>query len=118
MDKKIIIGLLVFTGIAVGYYFYNKKTSVVKKDYNDKRMASEKEAMDFYNKITKEGQWSYSTQGIELFNKLYSENITKGKHNQMMDIFSKSKSKRSNDDSKIIEDNFNLIVQKLTQTNE
>lgn len=117
MDKKIIIGLLVITGIAVGYYFYNKKTSVVKKDYNDKSMASKKDGNDFYNKITKEGQWAYSDEGIKTFTQLYSESVTKGNHNRMMDIFSNSKEKRSADDLKLIDDTFNSLVQKLTSTN-
>lgn len=117
MDKKIIIGLLVVTGIAVGYYFYNKKTSVV-KDYNDKRMASKKEGMDFYNQITKEGNWSYSEQGINRFVQLYSESVTKGNHNRMMDAMKKSKDKRNESDEKLIEDNLNSLVAKLSTSNE
>jgi hypothetical protein len=118
MDKKLIIGLLVVTGIVVGFYFYNKKSTVVKKDYNDKRMASKKEGLDFYNIITKEGNWSYSEEGISRFAQLYSESVTKGNHNRMMDAMNVSKEKRNQSDEKLIDDNFNLLVTKLSTSNE
>lgn len=117
MNKKIMIGLLVVTGIIVGYYFINKKSAVV-KDYNDKRMASKKEGMDFYNQITKEGSWSYSEQGVNRFAELYSQSVTKGNHNRMMDAMKQSKDKRSESDEKLIEDNFNSLVAKLSTSNE
>ena len=113
MDRKVIIGLLVVTGIVVGFYFYNKKSAVV-KDYNDKRMASKQEGLDFYKQITKEGQWSYSTEGVNKFAQLYSESVTKGNHNRMMDAMQQSKDKRNESDEKLIEDNFNSVVSKLT----
>jgi hypothetical protein len=118
MDKKIIIGLLVITGIVIGFHFYNKGTSLVKKDYNDKRMASKQEGLDFYKEITKEGQWSYSSEGINKFAQLYSESVSKGNHNRMMDAMRKSKDKRSESDTKFIDDNFNSVVAKLTSSNE
>ena len=118
MNKTLIIGLLVVTGIVVGYYFYNKKSAVVKKDYNDKRMATKKDGNDFYDKITKEGQWAYSDEGVNKFTQLYSESVTKGNHYRMMDAMNLTKDKRNESDKKLIEDNFNSLVQKLTSTNE
>jgi hypothetical protein len=113
MNKKIIIGLLVATGLVVGYYYFSKKTSVAKKDYNDKSMATQKDGLDYYTKLSSEQQWSYSDEGIGRFIKLYSENITKGKHNQMMDILNSSKVNRSTDQTKIIDDTFDSVVAKL-----
>jgi hypothetical protein len=113
MDKKIVIGLLVITGLVVGYYYFNKKPSVVKKDYNNKSLATQKDGLDFYTKLSTEGTWSYSDEGIGRFIKLYSENVTKGKHNKMMDILNGSTEKRSADQTKIIDDTIDVIVAKL-----
>jgi hypothetical protein len=118
MNKKLIIGLLVVTGIFVGFYFYNKKSAVVKKDYNDKKMATKKDGDDFYKKITQESNWSYSDEGINKFTQLYSESVTKGNHNRMMDAMNLTKEKRKESDTKLIEDNFNSLVQKLISTSE
>lgn len=113
MNKKLIIGLLVVTGLVVGYYYFNKKPSVAKKDYNNKSLATQKDALDFYTKLSSEGNWAYSDEGIGRFIKLYSENITKGKHNQMMDILNGSREKRSADQTKIIDDTFDVVIAKL-----
>jgi hypothetical protein len=113
MDKKIIIGLLVVTGLVVGYYYFSKKPSVAKKDYNDKTLATEKDGLDFYMKLSNEGNWAYSDEGIGRFIKLYSENVTKGTHFKMMDILKGSKENRSANQSKIIDDTFDSIVLKL-----
>jgi hypothetical protein len=113
MNKKIIIGFIVVTGLVVGYYYFSKKTSVAKKDYTDKSLATQKDGLDFYAKLSSEQQWSYSDEGIGRFSKLYSENVTKGKHNQMMDILNSSKVNRSTDQTKIIDDTFDSVVAKL-----
>ena len=113
MNKKIIIGLVVVTGLVVGYYYFSKKPSVAKKDYNDKTLATQKDALDFYTKLSSEGNLAYSDEGIGRFIKLYSENVTKGKHNQMMDILNASREKRSADQTKVIDDTFDIVVAKL-----
>jgi hypothetical protein len=113
MNKKIIIGLLVITGLFVGYYYFNKKPSVAKKDYNNKSFATEKDGLDFYTKFSTEGGWAYSDEGIGRFIKLYSQNVTKGNHNQMMDILNNSAGKRSADQNKIINDTIDKIFLKL-----
>jgi hypothetical protein len=81
-------------------------------------MASKQEVLDFYKEITKEGQWSYSSEGINKFAQLYSESVSKGNHNRMMDAMRKSRDKRSESDTKFIDDNFNSVVAKLTSSNE
>jgi len=113
MNKKIIIGLIVATGVIVGYLFLIKKPSVAKKDYNDKTLATQKDGFDFYTKLSTEGNWGYSDEGIGRFIKLYSENVTKGKHNQIMDILNGSRESRSADQTKIIDDTFDVVVAKL-----
>jgi hypothetical protein len=114
MNKKLIIGLLVVTGLVVGYYYLNNKTkTAIKKDYNDKSLATQKDGLDFYNKLSSEGTWAYSEEGIGRFIKLYSENVTKGTHNQTMDILEGKKEKRSADQIKLVEDTFDSVVQKI-----
>jgi hypothetical protein len=90
---------------------------VAKKDYNDKTLATQKDGLDFYTKLSTEGNWAYSDEGIGRFIKLYSENVTKGKHNQMMDILNSSKVNRSADQSKIVDDTFDSVVEKLQNKN-
>jgi len=114
MNKKIIIGLLVLTGLVVGYYYLNNKPkTAIKKDYNDKTLATQKDGLDFYTKLSTEGNLAYSDEGIGRFIKLYSENVTKGNHNQIMDILNVSKEKRSADQTKIIDDTFDVIIAKV-----
>ena len=116
MNKKLIIGLLVITGLVVGYYYLNNKPkTATKKDYNDKSLATQQDGLDFYNKLSSEGTWSYSKEGIGRFIKLYSENVTKGNHNQVMDILSGKKEKRSADQTKLVEDTFDGVVEKLNK---
>ena len=117
MNKKIIIGLVVVTGLVVGYYYFSKKPSVAKKDYTNKSLATQKDGLDFYTKLSTEGNWAYSDEGIGRFIILYSENVTKGKHNQMMDILNGSKEKRSAEQTKIIDDTFDSVVEKLQNKN-
>jgi len=114
MDKKILIGLLVVAGLYVGYRYISKsKVTAVKKETNDTGMATEKDGYDFYNKISTEGEWQYSKEGIGRFIKAYSENVTKAKHNEMMGILNQSKIDRSADKTKIIDDTLDNIVSKL-----
>ena len=115
MTKKTIIGLLVVTGIVVVYYYYNKKASAQSKNYNDKSMTTEKEGLEFYKKLSSQEQWLYSQEGIEKFVKSYSENVTKGKHNEMMDILNRLKEKRGADQSKIVQDTFDNVVEKINK---
>jgi hypothetical protein len=117
MNKKLIIGLLVVTGLVVGYYYFSKKPSVAKKDYTNKSSATQKDGLDFYTKLSTEGNWAYSDEGIGRFIILYSENVTKGKHNQMMDILNSSKVNRSADQTKIIDDTFDSVVEKIKNKN-
>jgi hypothetical protein len=84
-----------------------------KKDYTNKALATQKDGLDFYTKLSTEAHWGYSDEGIGRFIKLYSENVTKGKHNQMMDILNSSKVNRSADQSKIIDDTFDSVVEKI-----
>jgi hypothetical protein len=114
MNKKVIIGLLVVTGLLVGYYYFNNKQSTAtKKDYNDKSLATQKDGLDFYTKLSAEGNWAYSDEGIGRFIKLYSENVTKGTHNQIMDILNGTKEKRSANQNQLVEDTFDSVVEKI-----
>jgi hypothetical protein len=115
MTKKTIIGLLVVTGIVVVYYYYNKKASSLNKNYNDKNMTTEQDGIEFYNKLSSQEGWLYSQEGIKKFIKSYSENVTKGKHNQMMDILNRSQEKRGADQSEIVQDTFDNVVEKINK---
>ena len=113
MTKKTIIGLLVVTGIVVVYYYYNKKASSSNKNYNDKNMTTEQDGIEFYNKLSSQEGWLYSQEGIKKFIKSYSENVTKGKHNQMMDILNSPSDKRGADKTKLIDDTLSIVVDKI-----
>ena len=113
MNKKTIIGLLVVTGIVVAYYYYNKKASVSSKNYNDKSMTTEKDGLEFYNKLSSQENWLYSQEGINKFIKSYSENVSRGKHNQMIDILNSPSDKRGADKTKLIDDTLSIVVDKI-----
>ena len=116
MNKKIIVTLVIMAGLIIGYKYFSNKKAIVKKDYSNKTLAMEKDGLDLYNKLSSEGQWGYSTEGIKRFAKIYSQQVTKGKHNQMMDILSSSREKRSENQSQIIDDVFNNIVLDMQKT--
>lgn len=116
MNKKIIITLVVVAGLVIGYKYFSNKKAIPKKDYSNTKLATEKDGLDLYNKLSSEGQWGYSTEGIKMFTKIYSQQVTKGKHNQMMDILSSSREKRSANQSQMIDDVFNNIVLNMQKT--
>jgi hypothetical protein len=114
MDKKILIGLLVVAGIYVGYRYINKpKVTAVKKETNDTGMATEKDGYDFYNKVSAEGNWQFSKEGIGRFIKEYPQIVTKANHNKMMAILKNERINRAVTDNQLIDETIDKVVNKL-----
>jgi hypothetical protein len=129
MDRKIVTGIIVLTGVLIIYHLLNKKksksndsVSVESNSTNNNsdldksisnELVSEKDAVDFYTKMLSDGNWKLSKEGTGRFLKLYLENMTKSKHFEVMKVLNIPKEKRNSEQNKIIQDAFNSIFSKL-----